>query len=417
MVPVRQSISGIKGKRVAAAMLAAVVSVAMARGQNWTDRSEYDIVLAVRSEAVPAKRLELLEQWKQKFPKSDLQQVRAELQLSAYESLGDTANMLKIAREMVAKDARSFVGLYWVTVLSPSLSDPSAEMLSQAAEAAGKFIAEIPNFFSPERKPPAMAGPDWQLQRTQAEIQARRTLGWVQWQRGAYDAAETEFRTVLRLDTAHTEMSSWLGVVLALQKTPEKQLEAIWHLGRAAYLDSGSSLTGAQRTEARSLLERVYGAYHGGLDGLDQIGMAAMAAVMPPADFRVETAQEAAIRKQEEELSRTNPELLAWIKIRRQLQGPDAQKNFEVLAASTVRLKGFVLRHSPAKAPKELVIALQDPAVEELVLKLDSPLPGLAEPGTPIEFEARPVSFTAEPFLLYAEGEKERVTGWPVPSR
>jgi hypothetical protein len=260
-----------------------------------------------------------------------------------------------------------------------------------------------------------MAGPDWQLQRTQAEIQARRTLGWVQWQRGAYDAAETEFRTVLRLDTAHTEMSSWLGVVLALQKTPEKQLEAIWHLGRAAYLDSGSSLTGTQRTEARSLLERVYGVYHGGLDGLDQIGMAAMAAVMPPADFRVETAQEAAIRKQDEELSRTNPELLAWIKIRRQLQGPDAQKNFEVLAASTVRLKGFVLRHSPAKAPKELVIIYRIRG-RRVGAQARLPLPGLAEPGTPIEFSKTRV-IHRRPFLLYAEGEKERVTGWPVPSR
>jgi tetratricopeptide (TPR) repeat protein len=417
MISVRQSPSRAKGKPGPAIILMALIAVAAAHAQKWSDRSEYDIVLAVRSEAIPAKRLELLEQWKQKFPKSELQQVRAELQLSAYEALGDTANMLKIAQEMIAKDPANFVGLYWLTVLSPSLSDASTQMLTQAGAAASKLITEIPNFFSPEKKPAGTEGSDWQNLRTQAEIQARRTSGWVQWQRGAYSAAETEFRAVLRLDPKQLEISSWLGVVLALQKTPEKQLEAIWHLGRATYVDSGSSFTATQRTEARLLLERVYGNYHGGLDGLDQIGMAAMAAVMPPADFRVETAEEAAVRKREEELSRTNPELLTWIRIRRQLEGPDVQKNFEALTASVTKLKGFVVRHTPAKSPTELVIALQDPAVEELVLKLDSPLPGSAEPGTPIEFEAKPVSFKSEPFLLYAEGEKEKVTGWPTPSK
>jgi hypothetical protein len=45
---------------------------------QWTDRAEYDLVLAIRSEATASKRLALLEQWKAKYPASPQRQERRE---------------------------------------------------------------------------------------------------------------------------------------------------------------------------------------------------------------------------------------------------------------------------------------------------------------------------------------------------
>jgi tetratricopeptide (TPR) repeat protein len=404
--------------RIASFAVGLVISAPAVFAQNWTDRSEYDLALAVRAEAAPAKRLQLIEQWKQKYPKTELQQVRAELQLWAYEAQGDIPKVLNVAREMVASNPRSFVGLYWLAILAPAAGDVSAEFLNQADAAAQRLLSEAPDFFSPDRKPQGRQGADWQKQRSRVELLAHRTLGWVKWQRGAYDGAEKEFRTALQIDPGQVEISSWLGLVLALQKTPDKQLQAIWHLARASSLDSDGSLTPVQQGETQSLLERVYGAYHGDLEGMDKIVAASSTSVMPPADFRIETAQEAAGRKFDEELSRTNPQLLAWLMIRRRLEQPDGQAHFETLiAAGLPRLKGYVIRHTPATRPTEIVIGLQDVNFAEIVLKLDRPLPGTAEPGTVIEFEAAPISFTAEPFMVYVQGEREKVVGWPSTGR
>src|SRR6185436_10989051 len=135
----------------------------------------------------------------------------------------------------------------------------------------------------------------------------------------AFDVAEQEFRICLEKNPQVPETSSWLGAVLVLQNTPEKRVESIWHLARASAFDGESSLSSAQRRDVRTMLERVYRLHHGELDGLDQIAGQAAASVMPPAQFRIETAQELQQRKQDELLAQTNPELLTWLRVRRQL--------------------------------------------------------------------------------------------------
>src|SRR5258706_3998422 len=85
---------------------------ACAQAASWTDRSEYDLVLNIRGEALPKKRLELLDQWKTKYPKTEFRQVRRELYFLSYEALADSTGMLATAREMLAEEPGNFIGLY-----------------------------------------------------------------------------------------------------------------------------------------------------------------------------------------------------------------------------------------------------------------------------------------------------------------
>ena len=103
---------------------------------KWTDRDEYDLVLNIRAEAAPQKRLALLDQWKAKYPKTELQQVRQELYLAAYQSLGDSPRMLAVAREMIAGGADNLVGLYWYTLLVPEAKEVSPDLLGAGEKAA-----------------------------------------------------------------------------------------------------------------------------------------------------------------------------------------------------------------------------------------------------------------------------------------
>ena len=117
-----------------AACLAAFTIPAFGAPAKWTDRDEYDLVLNIRAEAAPQKRLALLDQWKAKYPKTELQQVRQELYLAAWQSLGDSQHMLAVAREMIAGGADTLVGLYWCTLLVPEAKEVTPDLLGCGRE-------------------------------------------------------------------------------------------------------------------------------------------------------------------------------------------------------------------------------------------------------------------------------------------
>jgi hypothetical protein len=387
----------------ALAMVACAAAL-VAAPAKWTDRNEYDLVLTIRAEAAPRKRLALLDQWKAKYPKTELQQVRQELYLSAWQSLGDSAHMLAVAREMISGGGDNAVGLYWCTLLVPEAKETSPDLLAAGEKAARQLLAA--------------AGSDaWQKRRGEVELLAHRALGWIQWQRADYAAAEAEFTKCLQQDPNRAEISAWFGTVLALDRQPANQVPALWHMARAASYRGAGALPDGQRRQLGTVLERLYATYHGEMAGLDQLRMASVAAAFPPAGFDIESALAAALRKQDEELSRTNPQLATWIRIRRRLEAPDGEAYFAASLRNTPlpgRLKGTLLRATPAGKPQELVLGVGDATAEEVVLKLDSAFPSDGAAGTVLEFEGTFDAFTKAPFSLTIVGNREKVEGWPA---
>ncbi len=369
----------------------------------WTDRNEYDLVLAIRAEAAPQKQLTLLDQWKSKYPKSELRQMRRELYLSAYQSLGDSERMLATAREMISEQPDDRVGAYWCVVLVPGARDASPDLWNAGEKAARLLLTAAPD------------SGEWQKQKASVELLARRALAWIQWQRGDYPAAETEFTSYLKKDGGNAEISAWYGMALAAQKAPEKVISALWQLARAGALGGPGALPDASKRQVTALAERVYISYHGDTEGLEQMRAASVANAFPPADFKLESAEAAAARKAEEELKRTNPQLALWMSIRKQLNAPDGEKYFtETLQAAPLpKMKGTVIRCTPEARPKEIVLGLSNGVTEEIVLKLSSPLSSGADPGAEIEFEGTAEAYSKDPFRLTVTTDKSKIYGWP----
>jgi tetratricopeptide (TPR) repeat protein len=371
-----------------------------ASAANWADRKEYDLVLSIRAESTPQKRLGLLDQWKSKYPGSEFQQVRRELYLATYQALGDSRHSLGIAGEMLAAQPDSLVGAYWCMLLLPEQKPAAPEQLALGEKAARLMLAG----------PKSQAG---------VELMAHRTLGWIHWQRGEFAAAEEEFRTCLQLDPAAGEISAWLGTVLALEQQPEKRVPALWQLARAsAYRDAGGEAGGQQR-QFGAVLERLYTSYHGDASGLDQLRSAALATPFPPPGFDIESVAAAALRKQDEELSRTNPQLAAWVRIRQKLEAPEGDQYFsESLHNNPLPLlKGTLIKADPPEKPKELTIGILDQAKPEIVIKLDTEFPNEADLGTVLQFEGTADSFVKSPFALTVVSDPSKISGWPaVPS-
>ena len=76
-----------------------------ARAQkNWKDRAEYDLYEAITKEATPAKRLELLNQWNEKYPTTEFKLERQLLYLDTYQKLGQAPKILESANNIIAID-------------------------------------------------------------------------------------------------------------------------------------------------------------------------------------------------------------------------------------------------------------------------------------------------------------------------
>jgi len=385
-------------------MTAALLLLALAAPPgDWTDRGEYDLALAVRAEASPKKRIQILDQWKAKYPASGLSQIRRELYLSAYQSLGDNDAMLGVAKEMISAEPDNLTGRYWAVVLIPGNRDTSPETLVAGEKAARSLL-------SGATVPADQTAP--------VTLLAHRALGWILWQRGEIAPAQEEFTACLKQQPDDAEVSAWFGTVLALQKEDDKKVAALWHLARAASLRGDRALPLHLQRQIGGLFEKLYVSYHGDDSGLDDLRKQASAAPFPPADFKIESAAAIAARKQQEELERTNPQLAAWMKIRKQLEAPDGAQFFDNLKAEPLpKLKGTVIRSSPPARPNEIVLGLSEPAVEEIVLRLSSALPVKVDPGTELQFEGRAESFMASPFSLVVVAEREKVEGWSPSSQ
>jgi hypothetical protein len=404
----------LRGAILFLALAGALAPPALAAG--WADRGEYDLVMSIRSEASAQKRIELLDRWQAKYPQSESRQVRRELYLATFASMGDGARMLKTAREMLDEQASNPVGVYWCTLLVPEVREPSADVLQAGEKAARQLLAGLDNYFGAAAKPAGVSEAEWKKRADASALLAHRTLGWISWQRGDFAGAAKEFRSYLDQNPASGEIAMWMGLVSGLQKEPEKQVGALWYLERAAELRGEGALPIDQRRVVSRLADDVYSAYHGANDGLENLKSAAVAAASPPQDFQIETAAAVAARKADEELTRTNPQLATWVHIRRGLESSDGEKYLADLRATPLpKLKGTVIRMQPEDKPSEVVLGMSQPLTEEIVLRVATPFPNAAPVGTELEFEGSVESFAKMPFALTITVEREKLTGWPEP--
>ena len=107
--------------------------------KNWKDRAEYDLYEAITKEATPAKRLELLNSWNEKYPTTDFKLERQLLYLDTYQKLGQAPKILESAKNIIAIDPQNLTALYWMAYLTTSLNNTTPEALD-AGEKAGNAL-------------------------------------------------------------------------------------------------------------------------------------------------------------------------------------------------------------------------------------------------------------------------------------
>ncbi len=79
-------------------------------------------------------------------------------------------------------------------------------------------------------------------------------------------------------------------------------------------------------------------------------------------------------------------------------------------------LKGRVIKLEPAVKPKVILLAMEDKTnnttTADATLKFEMPLAGKVEEGTELTFTGVADSYTASPFMVVFNVEKEKLHGW-----
>ena len=385
--------------------------------KQYKDQQEYTLYDSVTKETDANKKLATLNTWKDKYPESDFKQERLALFLSTYQTLGQGAKMVDTAKEILGNDPKDITALYWITFLSPSVGNNSADAVATATKAANGLLAA--------EKPAATKDEDWKSAKTNFDAIAYKTLGWAAAVPKNYAEAEQNYKKSLQIDPKSGEVAYSLGQALLArsiaEKKPAVQSEALYYFARAASYDGPGALNPAGRKTVDDYLTKVYNTLHGDSSGLAELKALAKANPVPPADFKIKTAAEVAA-EQDEELKKTNPSLALWKQLKGQLLSPDGETYFgsSMKDAAVPKLKGWLVAAKPPVKSKELLVAMdgKDQAAN-VTLRLvggangttATPLTGKPELGTEIEFEGTGKTFTKEPFMVTFDIEKAKITG------
>ncbi|MCP5118962.1 MAG: hypothetical protein GY953_49780 [bacterium] len=400
---------------VAAAILSLLGVAAWGQAQQqkspWKDRAEYDLYNAMLKEQDPTKKVQQLDTYLEKYPETKFKENCLLLYVMAYQSLKQGDKMYDAALELLKLNPKNFQGMYYITQLTVTSANTSADRLANGDKYARALLAHIPTM----KKPDTVSAANWKKSLDDLKLTGETALAWVALTRKNNTEAEKRYRNVLGLKPSNAQASYYLASVILAQRDPAKQSEAFYHFARAGNLGGEGAMPASGRQQVSDYLKKIYVSYHGSEEGLDELIATSLKSAKAPAGFHIK--DKATIEAEaDQKLAREQPELYRWLKIKEQLTATDGEGYFASSMKNTrvQGLRGYLVSQTPAERPKTLVVALSDKSSREVTIVLDTPYKYAARRGTALRFEGVPTSFRKQPFMLTLNVEQAKLRGWPA---
>ena len=374
---------------------AAFPSPQEAKEKQPKDMAEYELINQTFKEADPATKLQLLAEWKEKYPESDYKEDRLRLVMQTNQQANKLPEAIASAKELLAQFPGDFAANFTIASLTPALSSTAADVLSTGEKAASALISG--------GKPATLSDEQWNSVKAQIVTTAHQTLGWIHMQRKDNVKAEGEFKTVLGMNPNNGQVSYWLGNVVLAQGDPDKNELALFSFARAAVYEGEGALPPEGRKQVADYLSTVYGKYAGTQEGLDTLKQAALKQPLPPAGMVIESASVREF-KAEEARRAANPLLYKFIDLRTALTGAKGDTTWaELQGKMSPQMELYVLG-SDSDRPQVLNLGSKADAPVEVVLNLENRLREAPGRGSKIKFEGVASSMTKSPFKLTLTG-------------
>lgn len=415
-------------------VLSLVGALMVAQEPQWKDRDEYDIAQKAQAATDLKQKIELLKQWKEKYPDSAFKQQRQETLLQTYQAAGDIANSKASAKELLTMDAKSYVANYMLARLAFSNQSPSPADLEEATNAANGLLGSLDDTFSAAKKPAGVGDDQWTQAKTESAVLAHSTLAWVSLKKSDPNGAIGHYTDALKVNVNNAAMSLQIGQLYFQQKKQALYPLGFYHYARAISITGPGELPAADKARSKAYLEKNFANWRKDPKALADLKAQAAANPFPPADFYIKSdvdLEKEAFDK-EEKLRKENPALALWIGLRKATTAADGQNYWDSGVKQTLippdnlvegeeakphYFKAKFIRLEPETKPTMMIVAIedQDGKVADATLKFDNPITGTVEPGTIIEFRGVADTFTKEPYTMTLLVDGADVKGWPEP--
>ena len=370
------------------------------------DAREYTLVQQAVGERDPAKRLETLQAWSREYESTDLEAMRAQLYLQTYREAGKTSEAVAAAERLVELSPDDFRVHYALASLAPVLGTVDETALSRAERSAQALLdGGIAGQFDAAKRPENVSKQAWASARRQSRATSLRTLGWVAMQRKEHAEAEARLTEALEAEPASGQASYWLAQSILAQRDPAKNEAAFFSLARAATLTGAGELPAPSRAQIHAYLRKVYEAYAGTLDGLEELERLASASALPPPETpQVLSAAEREILEEERFCTR-RPLQCTYRRLRERLEGGDTVWA-DLRGKISPKMRLYVVANDPVERPLALHLSAAKGGRTEVILRLENRLREAVPTGRLATFEGVAISLRRSPFVLTLEQGK-----------
>jgi tetratricopeptide (TPR) repeat protein len=370
------------------------------KGPQWEDQAEYTLVSTAYQEKDPNKKLQLLDEWKQKYPETDFSLDRVRVYMATYQQARQNGKAVETAKELLGVVPGDFSANVTIASFTPFLGKTDAETLTDGGSAAQALLKGIDEHFKASNKPAQVSVQAWDNARKQIETSSQQTLGWVAMQKKDNIEAEERFKKVLGLNPTSGQVSYWLGQVVLGQGNPDKNELAMFSFARAAAYEGPGALPPQGRQQVNDFLKGIYEKFAGTEEGLAEMKELAKTRPLPPADLEIKSASQ---RKFEaEQLHRKrNPKLYVFIDLKKTLQGSGGDSTWSQLRGKlTPEMRLYVISATPASRPRTINLGSKAGGAVEVALTLENRLRSAVGAGRQVTFEGVAVALTKSPFRL-----------------
>jgi hypothetical protein len=378
---------------VAIAALSASAWAQAPAAPQWKDQGEFDLAQSINKETDPQKKIDLLNQWAQKYPDSALKGQR-ELMKMQFES--------QVATKAMQPNA-------------------AAADMANGQKAAQDLVANLDTYFADSNKPAQATADQWMQAKQQVAFTAHMVLAAGAQAKKDDAGTESEYKKALQAEPNAAMTSYQMGRLILGERNIARMSEALYDIARAVDDAGPMALPAPVKTPVEDYLKKAYVGYHGDDSGLDDLKKVAMTGALPPADFHIPSVTEIQAKQEgdAEAFRKSHPDIALWRDIRDQLKGDGGDKYFEdnvkgaEIPPATGEFKMFNAKVISQPSPKELLVNV-DSVAGDATLQFDAPLNGMVDAGTSFQFKGVPDSFVKEPYMLTFTGmAKEDIEGLP----
>ena len=243
------------------------------------DHAEYDAYTAAVSTADATSRAEALEAFIQQYPKSVVSIDALEQEMAAWQTVGDSKQVMKVAKRLLVADSGNIRALGIVVALDRvnAAQGDNAALNEMCVDASGGML-EVPMW----RKPADMSAPDYLTLSKLLNDIFIGAEGYCAVQQKNYSQAREWLTRAYGMDPTNVQDTYQLAVA-DLESTP---LDAggFWYCARAIHLAQSAAIP--QDTSSMvTYCKAQYMKYHGADDGWDALVTNIAAEDTPPPDF------------------------------------------------------------------------------------------------------------------------------------